>query len=122
VNHKSVCVIARGASSPFCTRDFIEYQIAVMGADISKGRMGRQATVLPKKGQFEEVFFAVTDVNLSCHQKSTVDDSQRRYDRNGQINSYNPAYGTAHHYCEYREQRVNLELMAHDARRNEIIH
>ena len=83
MNRKFVCVIAPGASSPFCTRDFIEYQIAVMGADISKARMGRQATVLPKKGQVEEVFFAVAVVNLFCHQKSTVDDSQSCHDRNG---------------------------------------
>ena len=61
-------------------------------------------------------------VYLLRHQKSAVHHSQRRYDRNRQINSYNPAHSTADHYCEYREQRVNLELMAHDARRNKIIH
>src|SRR5580700_5634581 len=64
-----------------------------------------------------------TDVfYLLRHQKSAVHHSQRRYDRNGQINSDDPADSTADHYCEYREQRVNLELMAHDAWRNKIIH
>jgi hypothetical protein len=66
--------------------------------------------------------FAFAVVNLLRYEESAVHHSQRRYDRNRQINSDDPAYGTADHYCEYREQWVDLKLMAHNARRNKIIH
>ena len=86
----------------------------------NKGGDGRQrrARLIELKGK--SLAFAV--VNLLRYEESAIHHSQCRYDRNRQINSYDPAYGTADHYCEYREQRVNLEFMAHNARRNKIIH